>query len=800
MTLRSRWLMGTAVALLVLTAGLLAAGLRPSASPALLVDPGSPVGRETKKEIAAFGDEPIVVSIRGDLATNTLVGANLLHLVNLEGRAARLPGVRAVYGPGTFLNTSLVQMQRLLQQEIGPVAKSGGDAARAAEARAAQAGASPAAAAAAGERARMASLGPRKQQYLDLMLRLGSTGIPSLTNRNFVMSVVFGAGITPKRRFAWLFPDASHALVLVRPQPGLEGQRLRALGHQLQRIADTSGMQDVQIRVAGTPLLVAGIADSFAADLLRLSPVLVFGLLIALFIGFHGGRGRLRLLAVAGGGVLFTAAASRLLGLGLTPATVAAFPVVLGIAVDFGVQLQARYQFERASGAAPPDAARQARRVLAPTLGLAAAAMSLGFITLTASSIPLIDRLGVTLAVGTALSLLVLLAAGPPLMSWRDSGPGAGPPLLRTYSRRAALPGALAFAILGGLAVGGLAVSSGTRVQSDLAALAPKSLPELKQLEAIERELHTGGVLRVAITGSDVLRPDVLAWQRAAITRVLATDKRLRPGPSVADLIDRSGSTPAAADVNRIVGLLPPYLLNAVVSPQRDRTEISFSVPPASVAQQGRMLQAIRRALGTPPTGYSVTPVGLLARGAQSVDDLEHARPGLLLAALAAVLGLLAIVRRSWARSVIPLVPTIVTAGVSALVLRVSGVQLSPLGAGLEPLVLAVGVEFGLLLDARYHEARASGADPMAARDEAVRNVGGAVAVSAVAVAVGFGALTVSHLALLRQFGLLVAIEVVVCAATAIWTVPSLLAAVDLGCTADARSPNDAPAHLGALT
>ncbi len=787
---RRRWV-GLAVLFVAVGAAVLAAGLRPSASPSLLADPSSPVGRETPAQERAFGDEPIIISIKGDLATQTLVGDDLLHLVNLEGRAARLPGVRSVYGPGTFLNASLVQIQRLLRQELGPVAKTAGDAARRAAAQARAAGASPAAANAAGERARIASLGPSKDAYLDLLVRLGSTGIPSLSNRNFVLSVVFGAGAQPKARFAWLFPDADHALVLIRPEPGLEGARLQALGRRLQALADSSGLDDVDITVAGVPLLVAGIADSFASDLLRLSPVLALGLVLALLLGFRRGRRRLRLLAVAAAGVLLTAAASRLLGLGLTPATVAALPIVLGIAVDFGVQLQARYRFERGLGAAPAAAAARARGALAPVLALAAAAMGVGFLTLTLSPIPLIDRLGVTLAVGTGLSLGVVLLLGPALMSWRDVGAAGRPPELPAFSRRSVLPGAAALALLGGLALGGLAVSGGTRVQSDLQALAPKDLPELQRLERVERDLKTGGVLRLAITGDDVLSPRVLAWQRAAVRRAAATDRRLRPGPNVGDLLTTEQQTPTTASVQRLLKLVPRYFLDAVVTRDGKRAELSFGVPTVSVREQGRMLARIQRALEPLPPGVQVTPTGLVARGVQSVDDLEGARPGLLLAALAAVALLLAVVRRDWRRTVVPLVPTVLAAGVSALALRVSGIELSPLGAGLEPLVLAVGVEFGLLLEARYHEAREAGASVLDARDEAVRRVGGAVAVSALAVAVGFAALAASHLELLQQFGLLVAFEVLLCAAFAVWLVPALSAALDRR----AATPRPEPAH-----
>ena len=127
-----------------------------------------------------------------------------------------------------------------------------------------------------------------------------------------------------------------------------------------------------------------------------------------------------------------------------------------------------------------------------------------------------------------------------------------------------------------------------------------------------------------------------------------------------------------------------------------------------------------------------------------------------------------------------PLVPAVVGAGLAALVVSVLGLRLSPLSAALEPLGLAVGVEFGLLLDARYAEARRAGLTPRAAQEEAVRRIGGAVAVSAATVAAGFAVLVVSRLPLLQQFGALVALELVACAIAAIVLVPPLAAAVDV--------------------
>ncbi|WP_205696489.1 MMPL family transporter [Conexibacter sp. SYSU D00693] len=782
------------VAVVAVAAAVLAAGLRPSASPSLLADPDAPTVRQTPAQEKAFGGEPIVVVAKGDLATRTLAPQQLLKLVDLEGKMAREQGVRAVYGPATFLNSALVQMEQVIERELGPVAKVADRQARAAVAEARRDGASTAEANRRGEEARAQALGPKLRQYSDILVRLGSVGIPSLANRSFVLSVVFGASQEPKPRFRWLFPDREHALVLVRPDTDLSDEQLRALGDRLGDLAAKAGMQDVQLSVAGVPLTVAATADSFTRDLLRLSPLVVLLLAAALLLGLRHGKRRLRLLGLAGGSVLATAAASRLLGLGLTPATVAALPVVLGLAVDYAVQLQSRYWHERRAGAAPVPAAGRARAALLPVLGLAGAAMACGFLALCISPIPLIDRLGITLAVGTGLAVAVVLGLGPSVIAWRDTG-GAAPPELPFGQGGRSLARPAVLAPLAVLAVVGLAVAHGTKVQSDLTALAPDDLPELERLQGVERELGTSGTLRLAVTAKDVLDPDVITWMRDAGERVLAGEQRLRPGPNVGELLAGSGPAPTADEAAGLLRVVPRYFLDAVVTRDRTRAELQFGVPVVPVPEQGEILQHALDDLKPLPPGVEVAPAGLVARAVQSVDDLEAARPTLLLIALLAVAALLLAVRRSLRRALVPLVPTVLAAGVSALVLRVSGIELSPLGAALEPLVLAVGVEFGVLLEARYQEARTAGFSTGRAREIAVERVGAAVWVSAIAAAAGFGVLLASDLGLLRQFGVLVAIEVLLCAALAVRLVPDLAAALDERAMRRARAhrPTSAP-------
>jgi predicted RND superfamily exporter protein len=206
---------------------------------------------------------------------------------------------------------------------------------------------------------------------------------------------------------------------------------------------------------------------------------------------------------------------------------------------------------------------------------------------------------------------------------------------------------------------------------------------------------------------------------------------------------------------------------------------VSFGIPLLPADEQARLIDRVKPLLADAPDGVRAQPAGLVALAASSVEGLEGGRPWLLLAAALVVFLMLLAARRRLDRAIIPLVPALLAAGTCALLIAVTGARLSPLSAALEPLVLAVGVEFGLLLEARYRDARRGASSPSQAAREATETVGAPVAVAAATVALGFAVLGASRLDVLEQFGLLAAVELALCALAAILIVPGLSAALD---------------------
>jgi len=745
-----------------------------ASSPDLLAGGGSDIGAATERHKAALGDEPIAVVATGDMET-LLTSGSLLALMRFEGRAAKLPGVRMVFGPATFVNQTIIQFETVLRRTLGTVADRAAVSARRTRERALAGGARPAEARRRGEAARLRTLEPVRAEYSEIFVRYGYIGLPSLQNREFVHALVKGRGTTPKRRLAWLFPDNRHAVVYVRLRGGLSDAAVRGLGRRLQSLADETAVPGVRLRVAGAPLVAAALSESARDELTRLAPLAALAMVLVLLLGFRARAPRLHLLVPALLASAMTAGAGVALGLGVTLATVAALPVVIGLTVDYAVQLQARYWRERASapaGAAAAAAVRGCARLLVP----AAAAMSLGFLALVASSVPVVSRLGLTLVIGTVVGLGTVLAVGGVLLVLRD-GRGIVPEVRVPQLRGRRAPAVLTVCAV--VAAVGLVLSSQAPIESDLARLADRSQPELRAVQAVQAELRTSGQLRVSVRGVDVTDPVVLEWMRSAQQRIVALDDRLAPGPNLGELLLTGATRPTRADVRALLGVVPSYLVDAVMTRDARTAEMSVGVPLLPVAEQARLVRRVAAILAGAPPGVEAAPAGLLASAAASVDALHDERLPILALALGAILFVLSVLLRSPLRALVCVAPALLAAGVCGLVIGIAGIKLTPLSVGLETLVLAVGVEFGVLLEGRFRELRAAGMDVGAAARRTQASIGAAVIASAGTVAAGFLVLGFSRLEVLRQFGLLVALELALCVVASVVIVPALAALTD---------------------
>ena len=305
-------------------------------------------------------------------------------------RLARAKPVRVVYGPGTFINSSVSEITAQLQARTRSRAAQADRAKEAARELALSQGRSRAEARRLGAQAEQLVYAQFANELLALNAKYGLnlTGAPKLNDPDFVYQLVFdparGARV-PKARFAYLFPSADSALISVRLKAGLsDDERARAVALVRAAVAMDEWRLDGGGRyvVTGVPVLAGDITDVLAASTLRLLLVAVAVMALVLALLF---RARPRLLplglALCAAAIVFGGLAA--LGLPLTMASIAVLPVLMGLAVDYCVQFQAR-------------AASVA------SLATAALATCAGFAVLLLSPVPMVRGFGVLLVVGVA--------------------------------------------------------------------------------------------------------------------------------------------------------------------------------------------------------------------------------------------------------------------------------------------------------------------------------------------------------------------------------------------------------------
>ena len=182
--------------------------------------------------------------------------------------------------------------------------------------------------------------------------------------------------------------------------------------------------------VSGVPVVVGGLARALRDAMLVLLAVAVAVMAITLALVF---RSRLRLLPL---GIALAAAALafggfELLGGTLTMASIAVLPILIGLAVDYAIQFQARFDEAVAAGLRGADAAADAVARGGPAIATACLATVAGFLALQLSPTPMVRSFGLLLVAGIAIAFLLALTTG---FSARASGVGEAAPRPRVAS------------------------------------------------------------------------------------------------------------------------------------------------------------------------------------------------------------------------------------------------------------------------------------------------------------------------------------------------------------------------------
>ena len=274
-------------------------------------------------------------------------------------------------------------------------------------------------------------------------------------------------------------------------------------------------------------------------------------------------------------------------------AAIAVLPILIGLAVDYAIQFQARYDEVLATGASRPTRRRTAANLSGPTIATACLATAAGFLVLLLSPTPMVRGFGVLLVVGVVLAFVLVMTAGFAALSLRR-----GAPLERSSSNR--LRHLVDFSIrrpvlvlVVGVVLAAIGWGVGTQIEtvSEVRQLAPHGLSEVKDLNTYEAATGTTGDLEVLIEAPDLTDPATVEWMAGFKRRVLAADE-VTAGPALSDFLTKGEGKVTKSGIEATLEALSSYSLRQVapLDPKTGKIGhlalISFGISSQTLAEQ----------------------------------------------------------------------------------------------------------------------------------------------------------------------------------------------------------------------
>lgn len=548
----------------------------------------------------------------------------------------------------------------------------------------------------------------------------------------------------------------------------------------------------------GASFLLKDINDYLQKGMLTLGAIAVVVMILALSLAFRV-RWRLVPLAVMLVGVIWTFGLLGFAGFKLSLVTIAGLPILIGLGVEFAIQVHNRIEEEIGANHDPAPFAKTLRNI-GPALLVATVAAAIACLALQASKVPMIRDFGVLLALGIVIVFVSAIVVPVTVLSLRERRKPTTsyhhqPIVEGTMAKMGHLPQwtAIPLVIVAiALFAGGLYSEDRTPIQTDPEKWVSQDSDVIKSLDKLRAQTGSSSELGVFVTVEEgtvfsaPLGDEVSAFITSSTLDELArfpqTLQTVTSLPMViyylTEVPGASPLPPTAADLEAAYDVAPPDIQVSLVGNDDTALNNIYRTGPSSLEARKEVVEDIRANVH-PPAGITATPSGLAVVGVGLLDSLTANRLALTGIAIAGVAIWLLIRFLSIVKAVVTLLPVLLATGLAAVVVKISGITVSPLTTVSGPLVIAICTEFCALILFRHLEERRHGHSPTEAIDLAAARTGRAFFASSLTTVGGFLVLVFAELPLLRDFGAIVAITVAIALISAVVVLPPLLVWVD---------------------
>ncbi len=602
------------------------------------------------------------------------------------------------------------------------------------------------------------------------------------------------------------FPDQQTAVggIIIKGNASLD--ELSAGTESVLDIMDTVELEGFEVITTGSPVFLKEINDYLQGGMLTLGAIAMVVMAIVLWFAFRV-RWRMVALATVLVGVLWSFAILGIIGIDLSLVTISGLPILIGMGVDFAIQIHNRVEEEVVQDKeAHPMAETLAS--LGPALVTATIGAVFAFIALQVSRVPMIRDFGVMLAIGIVVLCIVGIVLTTSLLGireWRKpTTTRAEAPLIEKSViwlgslPLKVVPVLLVLAIV--IFVAGILLEDRFKIESDPVKWIDQSSAAVTDLDILQEEAGFTSTLGIYIQSNNVLDQELsdvvheFTYESEDRDDVSTTSSIVNTFTKIINIEGANRVPPTSATLAAGVEQMPPDVRRALANDDLTATQVNLRLNEPTLEGRAVIVDELQADLEArlseaelpedsillvelPPGQDPVKaiPSGLAVVGVGLLENLKQNRAQLTYLGLALVALWFLIRFRSLAKAMLALVPVVFAVGTSSLIVAVLGLTLSPLTTVSGPLVIATCGEFSVLILLRYLEDRRGGLSAREATDHASARTGRAFVASALTTVGGFAVLMTSPMPLLRDFGVIVTLNVVVALLSALVVVPPLV-------------------------
>lgn len=593
-------------------------------------------------------------------------------------------------------------------------------------------------------------------------------------------------------------PSKMMTIGVVTLQPGISSDTQEQVLNSIRSVVTLSNPPPgLSVTLSGEPAFSQEMQNAMGSSMGILILAAMILMVVAVMTLFNHVRYPLLPVLVVASGLILTFGIMGLAGIQISMVVIGAFPVLIGIGIDYAIQIHSRLD-EEIRKAPLADAIKITITKTGPAVLIAMLATSMGFIAMIFGPIPMVGDFGVTCTIGVMscyLAALVIVPVFAVIMKYRAKEPkgklndvaacelgwkgcdtipvhqkGSRGSFIEKYDE---LLGKIAYRVAKNpipilllvfvVAIIGFNLDNEVPISSDEKTFVPSDMPALQDMNKVTRTMGSTTTIPILVSGENVLNPLTLTWIKEFGEYEITHNDKITGVTSIATLLSQynNGELPMnEKEVQEVLGRIPEATKKRYLNGNMEAV-MEFSTVDMEMSVARSQIDLIQKDIVwvSPPPGVTARVTGMLEMFAALMDDISDSKTMMTVLGFAFILGFLLIVYRK-IHAVSPLLPIVAIVGWNGAIMFILGLDYTPLTAVLGSMTIGVASEYTVLIMERVDEEMAGGLDLYEAIQTSVQKIGAAITVSGLTTVFGFSALIISEFNIISNFGLTTVITV----------------------------------------